>query len=123
MPFLHPPALERYLHRIYGCYSTFSVYRETQVRQLADVRLGDILVYPAHLGHALGHVVMVTEEAVNKQTGQRAIMCVEGNTPAREYHIVRNPNPLRDPWFILDGDEGHIFVSAFYFSADELRHY
>lgn len=116
-------ALERYLRRIYGCCSTFSVYHETQVRPLADVRPGDVLVYYARYGHTLGHAVMVADVAVNKKTGQRAIMCVEGNTPARECHIVRNLNPLRNPWFILDGNEGHIFVSVFYFSADELRHY
>ena len=50
-------------------------------------------------------------------------MCLEGNTPAREKHLVRNLNPLRNPWFILsEGDEA-IQISVFRFNKDELRHY
>lgn len=50
-------------------------------------------------------------------------MCAEGNTPAREAHIVRNLNPLENPWFFFDGDESVFWISVFYFKKNELRHY
>ena len=51
------------------------------------------------------------------------IMCAEGNTPARDKHIVRNLNPLDNPWFFFDGSERNLRVSVFHFKKDELRHY
>lgn len=52
-----------------------------------------------------------------------AIMCAEGNTPARELHIVRNLNALDNPWFFFDGNENTVWVSVFCFGKKELRHY
>ena len=52
-----------------------------------------------------------------------AIMCAEGNTPAREAHIVRNLKPLETPWFFFDGDESALWVSVFHFRKNELKFY
>ncbi len=46
-----------------------------------------------------------------------------GNTPARDGHIVRNINPVSNPWFFFDGDESLLWVSVFHFGKNELRHY
>ena len=51
------------------------------------------------------------------------LLCVEGNTPAREAHVLRNPNPLRNPWFILNGNEDVLYLSFFHFNKNEIRHY
>ena len=51
------------------------------------------------------------------------MMCAEGNTPAREPHIVRSLNPGENPWFFCNGDESTLWVSVFRFNKDELRHY
>lgn len=37
-----------------------------------------------------------------------AIMCAEGNTPARVAHIVRNLKLLENPWFFFNGDESSL---------------
>jgi len=115
-------AFEHYLRSVYGVCSTFSVHRETKPRAIKDVQPGDVLVYPARPGHKYGHAILVADVARNS-SGKVAILCVEGNTPAREKHIVRNINPLRNPWFILDEDDETIWISAFRFGKDELRHY
>lgn len=52
-----------------------------------------------------------------------AIMCAEGNTPARVAHIGRNLKPLETPWFFFDGDESALGVSVFHFGKNELRLY
>jgi len=45
---------------------------------------------------------MVVDVAENKN-GKKAIMLAEGNTPARNIHVMRNlTNPFRFPWFMLD---------------------
>lgn len=114
-------ALEKFLRKAYGVCSTFSVSRETEPRPISEVQPGDVLVYPARKRGGMGHALIVIDVARNGN--KVAIMCAEGNTPAREAHIVRNPNPLENPWFFFDGDESTLWVSVFHFGKDELRHY
>lgn len=114
--------LESYLRSVYGYSNTASVYHETKPRDIKDVRPGDVLVYPSRRKGWYGHAVLVADVAINK-SGKIAILCVEGNTPAREAHVVRNLNPFRNPWIILDGVEDEIYVNVFRFKRDELRHY
>ena len=113
---------ESYLKNVYGYSNTESVYKETMVRDIKDVQPGDVLVYPSRRKGWYGHAVLVADVARNK-SGKIAILCIEGNTPAREAHIVRNMNPFRNPWVILDGDEDIIKVNVFSFKKIELRHY
>lgn len=114
-------ALEKFLKNAYGVCSTFSVSRETESRKISEVQPGDVLVYPARKLEGMGHALIVIDVA--RKGNQVAIMCAEGNTPARELHIVRNHNPIENPWFFFDGDESTLWVSVFHFGKNELRHY
>ena len=114
-------AFESFLRKVYGCCSTFSVSRETEPRKISEMQPGDVLVYPARSNKRLGHALIVVDVA--RKGKKVAIMCAEGNTPAREAHIVRNLNPLENPWFFFDGDESTLWVSVFHFAKNELRHY
>lgn len=115
-------SFEKYMREVYGLCSTFSLYNETEPRAIKNVQPGDILVYPTRKGHKYGHALIVVDVAKNS-TGKIAIMCAEGNTPARDKHIVRNMNPLKNPWFFLDEDDSTIWISCFHFNKKELRHY
>lgn len=114
-------ALEKFLKKAYGVCSTFSVNRETKPRPISEVQPGDVLVYPARKPSKMGHALIVIDVARNGK--KVAIMCAEGNTPAREPHIVRNLNPVENPWFFFNGDESTMWVSLFHFDKNELRHY
>lgn len=116
-------SFERYLRNLFGVASTFSLSREMKTRRLADMQPGDVFVYPARNGHQYGHAVMVVDVAVSKN-GKKAFLLAEGNTPAREIHVMRNfANPFRSPWFILDEDASNLLLSVFYFKATELKHF
>jgi len=116
-------AIERYLRNLYGVASTFSLSREMKTRRLADMQPGDVFVYPARPGHKYGHAVMVVDVAVSK-SGQKAFLLAEGNTPARDIHLMRNfENPFRSPWFMLDEDADHLLLSLFYYDAKDLKHF
>lgn len=115
-------AFEKYMKRMYGICSTFSVYHETEVRHVSDMQPGDILVYKARKIEGMGHALLVVDVATNTK-GQKAILCIEGNTPAREAHVVRNLNPLRKAWFVLDDSDRMYILSCFRFNKKELRHY
>lgn len=115
-------AFEKYLRTVYGTSNTASVFHETKERALKDIQPGDILVYPSREKGYYGHAILVADVACNK-SGKVAVLCVEGNTPAREAHVIRNLNPFRNPWFILDDKDDKYSVSVFRFNLNELRHY
>lgn len=114
-------SFETYMRNVYGWCSTYSVYHETKPRRIHEVQPGDVLVYPARAKRMYGHALIVVDVA--KNGSKVAIMCAEGNTPARDMHIVRNLNPLENPWFFFDGSEDNLWVSVFHFNKDELRYY
>lgn len=115
-------AFEKYMRTVYGTCNTASVFRETKERALKDIHPGDILVYPSRKKGYYGHAVLVVDVARNK-SGKVAVLCVEGNTPAREAHVIRNLNPFRNQWFILDEKRNSYNISVFRFNKTELRHY
>ena len=116
-------AFETYLRNLYEVASTFSLSREMKTRRLADIQPGDAFVYPARYGQKYGHAIMVVDVAVNK-SGKKAFLLAEGNTPAREIHILRNfENPFRSPWFMLDEDADNLILSVFYYKSTDLKHF
>ena len=114
-------SFERYLRYLYGVASTFSLSREMKTRRLADMQPGDVFVYPARYGQRYGHAVMVVDVAINNN-GKKAFLLAEGNTPAREIHVMRNfENPFRSPWFMLDEDAENLILSVFHYKASDLK--
>ena len=116
-------AFEGYLRNLYGVASTFSLSREMKTRPLSEMEPGDVFVYPARYGQKYGHAVMVVDVAVNKH-GKKAFLLAEGNTPARNIHIMRNfENPFQSPWFMLDEDADNLILSVFHYKATDLKHF
>lgn len=119
-------AFNSYLRNVYGLASTFSLSREMKQRPLAELQPGDVFVYAAvdrPGNHKYGHAVMVVDVAVNKN-GKKAFLLAEGNTPARDIHVMRNfENPFRSPWFFLDDDADMLILSVFPYKSNELRHF
>ena len=114
-------SFEHYLRNLYGVASTFSLSREMKTRRLADMQTGDVFVYPARYGLQYGHAVMVVDVAINSD-GKKAFLLAEGNTPAREIHVMRNfENPFRSPWFMLDEDADNLILSVFHYKASDLK--
>lgn len=125
------PAFERYMRNVYGVASTYSLKHELENRSLKDIQPGDVFVYAAgdhdlerKMHSKYGHAIMVVDVAVNKLTGSRIFMLAEGNTPARDIHVLRNlKNPMLSPWFSVDEDDESFFLSCFYYKNNELRHF
>ena len=119
-------AFDGYMRNVYGEASTYSLSRELEQRSLKDMQPGDVFVYAAADrpgNQKYGHAVMVVDVAQNKN-GQKAFLLAEGNTPARDIHVMRNfENPIRSPWFMLDDDADNLLLAVFHFNASELRHF
>ena len=119
-------AFERYMRNVYGVASTFSLSREMKQRPLKDMQPGDVFVYAAADrpgNQKYGHAIMVVDVAVDKH-GKKAFLLAEGNTPARDIHVMRNfENPFQSPWFMLDEDGDDLLLAVFHYKASELKHF
>lgn len=123
-------AFERYMRMVYSSASTFSLKHELPNRALRDMQPGDVFVYAAgdhdlerKMHSKYGHAIMVVDVAVDRH-GNKAFLLAEGNTPARDIHILRNwANLLSSPWFLLDADADNFFLDCFYYRSNELRHF
>ena len=70
------------------------------------------------------YLIYCVDVAQNPKTGKKAFLPAEGNTPARDIHILNNlEHPFRSPWFMLDEDTDDLLLSVFYYHADELKHF
>ena len=66
---------------------------------------------------------MVVDVAVSK-SGKKAFLLAEGNTPARNIHVLRNfENPFRSPWFLLDDEAENLLLSVFHYHSKDLKHF
>ena len=120
-------SFEQYMRRVYGVASTSSLKQSLPRRNLEDLQPGDVFVYAAGstkmgVKTRMGHAVMVADVAVNDD-GKKMFLLVEGNTPARDIHVMRNfTSPIRSPWFSRDDITGISYLSC-WFDEDELRHW
>ena len=119
-------AFEKYMRNVFGRCNTTSLCKSLSAKELKDMQIGDMFVYPHRKvagKNRLGHAVMVADMAVNKYNGKKIFLLIEGNTPARDMHVLRNLNRFRNPWFMLDEDAESVRLNVFNFKASDLRHF
>lgn len=92
--------LYNYLNLIYTYAGTYSLSEELeQVKDLKQVMIGDLLIYPGFPGH----VMMVGDIAENPE-GDLRFVFFQGNTPAQSVHIIKNAEDASmSPWYALNG--------------------
>lgn len=119
-------AFHRYLRNVFGRCNTNSLCNSMKPRNLADMQIGDVFVYPHHKvagKNRYGHAMIVADMAEHRLTGEKIFLLVEGNTPARDIHVLRNFKPHQNPWFHLDEDATTLQLNAFRFNSTDLKHF
>ncbi len=99
----HPPVhpsrteLSRYLETIFMYAGTLSLSQELEpVRNVQDVRIGDLFIW----GGLPGHAVIVVDVAEHEKTGARAFILAQSHMPAQDIHVLHNPEePRISPWY------------------------
>lgn len=114
-------AFKKYMRNVFAYCNTNSLHRYIKKKSLANLEVGDIFVYP-WTGYGYGHAVMVADIAKNED-GEMAVLCVEGNTPARDIHVIRNPFPFRDAWSFINKEDSDIYINCFHFSNNNIREF
>ena len=95
----------RYLRKVYAWSNTESLRASLPQQPVDGLAPGDIFVYDkdARPGSRYGHAVMVAAVAVDTVTRQKAVLLIQGSTPACDIHVVANPAaPDLSPWYLLE---------------------
>lgn len=119
----------RYLKEVFMWSNTESLRESLPPQALDGVAPGDIFIYDtdARPGEKYGHAVMVADVAVDTVSARKAVLLIQGSTPACDIHIVANPDaPGLSPWHLLDvsGDSTAVVTAGkALFYAEDLRRF
>ena len=86
----------RYLNMVFAYAGTLSLSAESKVIPISELRPGDMFLE----GGSPGHCVLVVDVAENEE-GDRCFLLAQGYMPAQEFHIIKNPNNMDDPWYYV----------------------
>ncbi len=68
---------------------------ESQPTTFEQIEIGDLLW---DLGKD-GRLCMVVDICQNPKSGEKAVLLAQGASPAQEFHILKNPKRINDPWY------------------------
>ena len=96
-------SFRKYLNTVFTYAGSYSLSRELKpVRNVTDMKVGDVFIQ----GGFPGHAVIVVDMAVDPQSGRKVFMLAQSYMPAQEPHILVNPRNTRlSPWYELDFGE------------------
>ena len=115
-------AFEKYLRGVFDNSNTTSLRREMKPKEVESIAPGDVFVYESPGTGYFGHAVLVVDVAINKKTGQKAIMLAQSSTPALTMHIIRDfLHPVLSPWVVLEDTTDGLFISGIHFVMSDLR--
>ena len=58
------------------------------------IEVGDVFLK----GGSPGHVVMIVDMC-QREDGKKAFLLAQGYMPAQEFHVLKNPEHKKDPWY------------------------
>lgn len=115
-----PATFQWYLRTLFQDTGTVHHQDEPRVAP-ADLAIGDFFVYPPASANVNGHAVVVLDLAVSADGGRR-IVVGQGDTPATDFHVLREPGGTA--WFhVPPGDFRGTFLWPTQFSWDQLRRF
>ncbi|MCK4836592.1 MAG: DUF4846 domain-containing protein, partial [Candidatus Aminicenantes bacterium] len=89
----------QYLNTVFMYAGSHSLENELhRVREITDIKIGDIFIQ----GGFPGHAVIVLDMAVHQQNGQKIFLLGQSFMPAQEFHVLKNlENSKINPWYSL----------------------
>lgn len=107
---------KRFLRMVFGYTSLQSLAKETKAVGLDDIQVGDIFLQ----GDSKSHVVMVVDVCQSKDGG-KAFLLAQGQTPAQQFQLLKNPAHKEDPWYYAEELAYPLRTPEFTFKKDTLR--
>lgn len=113
-------SFENYLRMVYSYASTLSLEKEMAPAEASELAIGDVFI----IGGSPGHVVIVTDMAVNSDTGEKRFILLQGNMPSQQAHVIKNIfEPKSSPWFSDDFPEGKLVLGTWECPIENIKRF
>ncbi len=88
--------LRRYLRVVFAYAGSYSLARQMKALKPGEKPgIGDVIVE----GGFPGHAVIIVDEAVNSETGERLYLIAQSFMPAQSIYILKATNETLSPWY------------------------
>ena len=104
-----------YLNMVFAYAGTLSLSNESKPISFDELRPGDMFLQ----GGSPGHCVLVVDAATNSE-GNRSFLFAQGYMPAQDFHVLKNPLHLDDPWYYENEMVYPVRTPAWTFEQDSL---
>lgn len=113
----------KYMNEIYKNSSTSGLNCDTEVLEMNQLSIGDVLIQPTDQ-HQKGHAVLVLDMVVNPETGEKLLLLAQGYMPAQNMHILSNPYEEDiSPWYRVQEDEMYFATAQWTFRKKHVRRF
>jgi hypothetical protein len=111
---------KKYLDILFTYAGSYSLSEELrEVRDLKDIRIGDVFIE----GGFPGHAVIVVDIVESVKGGKKIFLLAQSYIPAQDMHIVKNPVSLSlSPWFKLDFGK-RLYMLEWVFGKNDLMRF
>lgn len=109
----------KYADTVFMYAGSYSLSRELKpVKNLNDMKIGDIFIE----GGFPGHAIIVIDMAVNKRNNKKLFLLAQSYMPAQEIHILVNPSNDVSPWYELDFGQT-LYTPQWRFNRGQLKRF
>lgn len=108
----------RFMEKVFINCGTYTLHRQLKrVSDFTTIQIGDVLLKAG----APGHAEIVVDVAINRQTGKKIYLLLQGYMPAQDMHILLNPVSRElGPWYEVN-DHKEVITSSWIFTKDQLK--
>ncbi len=106
----------KYMRMVFTYAGTLSMEQESEPISVEEARVGDVILK----GGSPGHVVMIVDMCENEQ-GEKAFLLAQGYMPAQEFHVLKNPLHVENPWYYEEELTGSIRTPEYGFGEGCLK--
>ncbi|MBO6218581.1 MAG: DUF4846 domain-containing protein [Treponema sp.] len=111
-------SFQDYLRNVFAYCGTSSMESyESKPTVFSKVEIGDVLLY----GGNPGHVCLVVDVCKNTESGEKAVLLAQGFMPAQDFHILKNPKRINNPWYYEEDFIIQIQTPEYTFPKDSWR--
>ncbi len=108
-------SFRKYLDMVFAYAGTLSLSEESFPIEMDMALPGDMFLE----GGSPGHCLLIIDFAENQQ-GEQCFLLAQGYMPAQDFHVLKNPKYLDDPWYYVSEVTYPLTTPSWTFPQDSL---
>lgn len=108
-------SFKKFMRMVFAYSGTMNLETDSKPVSESEIEIGDIFIH----GGSPGHVVMVVDMC--EKDGEKAFLLAQGYMPAQEFHVLKNPENDKNPWYYVNQIQYPFGTPEYTFAKGSLR--